>query len=309
MRAAFVFSGQGAQKIGMGKDLYERSPAAAAVYSEAREVLGWNVAQLCFEGPEEKLTESRNCQVAVFTTSMAALAAFREKYPSVTPVGAAGLSLGEYGALCCAGCFDFAAGLRLVAKRAELMDAACKQAPGAMAGVITDGSVTAETFQTICHNCGIWVANCNTPFQTVISGGVDGVAKASAVLRATAGVRRVIPLNVAGAYHSGMMAEAGKAFGEVLQTVRADAPKLPVAQNFTGTITHDPAEIKANLAGQVAGSVRWIGCVKSLAALGADTFIEFGPGTVLTGLIRKIDPAKTLINIQTAADLDSLVID
>lgn len=306
MKAAFVFSGQGAQKTGMGKDLYDSSPAAADIFRQANDILGWNLMEICFNGPDEKLTESRCCQPAIFTVSMAALAAFREKFPGVKAVGAAGLSLGEYGALCCGGYMTFADGLKTVARRAELMDEACKKAPGTMASIITDGSVTAETFKKICADCGIWVANYNNPMQTVISGGVDGVAKAAEIFKGTAGVRRVIPLMVAGAFHSGMMAEAGEKLREVLAAVPVRPNEIPVAQNYTGTITADYTLIKENLVRQVAGSVQWIGCVKSLAEAGADTFIEFGPGTVLTGLIRKIDSSKTLLNVQTAEDLDKI---
>ena len=309
MKAAFIFSGQGAQKTGMGKDLYENSPAAAEIFRQANEILGWDIMDVCFNGPDEKLTESRCCQPAIFTVSMAALAAFREKFPMVKPVGAAGLSLGEYGALCCADYFSFSDGLRLVSKRAELMDAACRQAAGTMASILTNGSVTKETFQKICSDCGIWVANYNNPMQTVISGGVDGVAKAVEIFKTVEGVRRVVPLNVAGAFHSGMMTEAGEKLREVLAGVEVKRNDIPVAQNFTGTITEDYTKIKENLVRQVAGSVQWIGCVQALSTAGADTFIEFGPGTVLTGLIRKIDPSKKLLNVQSAEDLGKIVIE
>ena len=140
MKAAWVFSGQGAQKTGMGKDLFESSPAAAEIFREANRILNWDLMEVCFNGPDEKLTESKCCQPAIFTVSMAALAAFREKFPQVEPVGAAGLSLGEYGALCCAGYMSFADALKTVARRAELMDEACRKTPGTMASIITDGS-------------------------------------------------------------------------------------------------------------------------------------------------------------------------
>ena len=308
MKSAFVFSGQGAQKTGMGKDLFDRSPAAAEVFRQANRILGWDLTDVCFNGPDEKLTQSRCCQPAIFTVSMAALAAFQEKFPAVKPVGAAGLSLGEYGALCCTGCMTFADALKVVSKRAELMDAACQETPGTMASIITDGSVGVGVFRQICAECGIWVANYNNPMQTVISGNIDGVAQASEKFKALEGVRKVIPLKVAGAFHSGLMTGAGERLREVLDAVAIQQPQVPVAQNFTGTVTEDYTQIKENLVHQVAGSVQWIGCVKSLSALGADTFIEFGPGTVLTGLIRKIDSTKTLRNVQSAADLDQMEI-
>lgn len=306
MKPAFVFSGQGAQKVGMGKELFEQSPAAAKVYAEADSVLDWKVSELCFNGPEEKLTESRYCQVAIFVTSMACLAAFREKYPDVRPVGAAGLSLGEYGALCCAGYFRFPDALRLVAQRAELMDAACRAEAGTMASILTNGTTSPEVFAQVCAECGIDVANFNSPAQTVISGTVDGVAKVSAILKDKEGVRRIIPLNVAGAYHSRMMAGAGEQLRPVLEAVPVAKNEVPVAQNFTGKVTEDYTQIRENLVRQVAGSVRWVDCVQSLSALGADTFIEFGPGTVLTGLIKKIDASKTTWNVSSAEDLNKL---
>ena len=155
MKAAFVFSGQGAQKTGMGKDLYESSSAAAEIFREANRILDWDLMEICFNGPDEKLTESRYCQPAIYTVSMAALAAFQDKFPQVTPVGAAGLSLGEYGALCCAGYMSFADALKTVARRAELMDEACRKTPGTMASIITDGSVTIDKFKAICAEYGM----------------------------------------------------------------------------------------------------------------------------------------------------------
>ena len=208
MKAAYIFSGQGAQAVGMGKDLYEQSNAAAAIYNEADTVLGWSISEICFNGPAEKLTESRYCQPAIYTTSMACLAAYREKYDGDPDeiVGCAGLSLGEYAALACAGFFTFANGLKLVARRAELMDEACKNTQGGMAAIIAgDPAVIRE----VCEECGIDVANYNCPGQIVISGVKDGVLKACGILKEK-GVKRALPLNVAGAYHSRLMSEAGK---------------------------------------------------------------------------------------------------
>ena len=296
MKTAFVFSGQGAQFVGMGKDLVENSAAAKAVFEKADQTLSWSVSEVCFQGPEEKLRESRYCQVAVFTTSMACLAAFQEKFPGVTPVGCAGLSLGEYGALCCASYFSFEDALRLIARRAELMDEACRKEKGTMASILTNGSVTLDVFEKICAECGIYVANFNSPAQTVISGCVDGVAKAVELFKAVPGVKRVVPLNVAGALRP------------VLAEVRVQAPALPVAQNVTGTVTEDYTLIKENLVRQVPGSVQWVSCVNALSALGAEAFIEFGPGTVLSGLIRKIDSGKKVMNVSAFTDLDKIEI-
>lgn len=307
MKAAFIFSGQGAQRVGMGKDIFDNSRAGAAVYREADSLLDWSVSDVCFNGPEEKLTESRYCQVAIFVTSMACLAAFREKFgDAVKPVGAAGLSLGEYGALCCAESFSFADGLRLVARRAELMDAACRETSGTMACVLTKGAAPADTIRDICAGCGIDVANYNSPGQIVISGVADGVSRACEQIKGLENIRRIIPLNVAGAYHSRLMAKAGEQLGSVLDGVTIRQNVVPVAQNVTGKVTEDFTQIKANLVSQVAGSVRWVDCVNALSALGADTFIEFGPGTVLTGLVKQIDPSKALLNVSSCADLEKI---
>ncbi|OGV58187.1 MAG: [acyl-carrier-protein] S-malonyltransferase [Lentisphaerae bacterium GWF2_52_8] len=301
MKAIFVFSGQGAQFVGMGKDLKEASPAAAAIFAEADKILGWSVSGVCFEGPEEKLTESRYCQPAIYTMSAACLAAFREKNPSVQALGAAGLSLGEYAAMYAAGVLSFANGLRLVARRAELMDEACRQSDGAMASVL-GGEVPA--IREVCALCEIDVANYNCPGQVVISGARPGVEKAIAALKEK-GFRKVIPLKVAGAYHSRLMQEAGDKLRDVLAQTPMNAPTLPVAQNFIGAVSpQDLTVIKDNLYRQVAGSVRWEDCVRALAALGADTVIEFGPGAVLTGLAKRIDGQLATANIGSLEGLE-----
>ena len=262
----------------MGKDLYEASPAAKAVFDRADAVLGRSLSKLCFEGPESDLTATANCQPAIYTTSMACLAAWLEKHPGEEAVAAGGLSLGEYAAFASAGTFAFEDGLKLVAKRAALMDAACHEAEGGMAAIIGgDPAVIAE----VCTECGIDVANYNSPGQIVISG-----------------VKRALPLNVAGAFHSRMMASAGAALAPVLDATPMNAPKFPVLQNFTGEPESDPAKIRANLVSQVAGSVRWDTCVRVMAErFGAERFVEFGPGTVLTGLVKKILPGAALHNV------------
>lgn len=308
MKAAFIFSGQGAQSVGMGKDIFEKSPAGRAVYEKADSILPWKVTEVCFDGPAEKLTESRYCQVAIFTTSMACLAAFREKFgEKILPVGTAGLSLGEYSALCCSGFFQFEDALRLVAKRAELMDEATRNTKGTMAAIITTGAGPEEEIAKICAENGIGVANYNSPFQVVISGSVEGVAAASAQLKGVAGVRKVMPLTVAGAYHSPLMAEAGKALIPYMEEAPANEIIYPVAQNYTGKITENASEVKGNLIEQVAGSVRWVECVNALSSLGADSFIEFGPGSVLTGLVKKIDGTKATYNVSNCDDLSGIV--
>lgn len=295
MKTAYIFSGQGAQTVGMGKDLYENSPAAKAIFDKADEILGWSVSDVCFNGPAEKLTETKYCQVAIYTTSMACLAYYKEKNgeDANEVVGCAGLSLGEYSALAAAGFFTFEDGLKLLEKRALFMDEACRSTNGGMASVLAGDP---EVISSVCSECGIDVANLNCPGQIVISGEKDGVAKACAMLKEK-GVKRAIPLNVAGAFHSRLMAAAGEKLRGPLAETEVAIPAIPVAQNFTGKVEKDPAVIKENLAGQVAGSVRWEDCIRAMIAAGAEQFIEFGPGNVLTGLVKRTDATKQLVNI------------
>lgn len=302
MKTAFIFAGQGAQSVGMGKSLYENSPAAKKIFDEADAVLGWSVTDVCFNGPEEKLTESKYCQPAIYTVSMACLAAFQERYgEQIKPCCAAGLSLGEYAAFACAGFFRFADGLRLVAKRGELMDEACRASEGGMASIL---GLAPEVIAEVCKEVGIDVANYNCPGQIVISGPKDLVAQAGAILKEK-GARRVVPLNVAGAFHSRMMKQAGDALAPVLEATPVDAMTIPAAQNFSGNLESDPAVIKANLREQVAGSVRWDSCVRTLIEqCGVERFIEFGPGTVLSGLVRKIDGTKSVESISGMENIE-----
>ena len=302
MKAFFVFSGQGAQTVGMGKDLAEAFPEAKALFDEADAVLGYEQSSIIFNGPAEKLTESRYCQPAIYTMSCAALAAFKTRYPDVTPVGCAGLSLGEYGALYAGGAFTFAKGLRLLAQRAELMDKACRATSGGMASVLGGD---AEIIKEVCAACEIDVANFNSPGQIVISGEKVKLAKAVEELKAH-GMRKIIVLNVAGAFHSRLMKPAGEALEKVLEESPVAMPRIPVYHNFTAAPAADVAQLRANLAAQVAGSVRWEECVRNMVAAGGDTMIEFGPGNVLTGLLRRTLPEVRGLNVNSAETLRNI---
>lgn len=302
MKAFFVFSGQGAQTVGMGKDLAEAFPEAKALFDEADAVLGYEQSSIIFNGPAEKLTESRYCQPAIYTMSCAALAAFKTRYPDVTPVGCAGLSLGEYGALYAGGAFTFAEGLRLLAQRAELMDKACRATSGGMASVLGGD---AEIIKEVCAACEIDVANFNSPGQIVISGEKVKLAKAVEELKAR-GMRKIIVLNVAGAFHSRLMKPAGEALEKVLEESPVAMPRIPVYHNFTAAPAADVAKLRANLAAQVAGSVRWEECVRNMVAAGGDTMIEFGPGNVLTGLLRRTLPEVRGLNVNSAETLRNI---
>jgi len=302
MKAFFVFSGQGAQSVGMGKDLYEAFPEARECFETAARTLGEEHLRVIFEGPEEKLTSSRFCQTAIYTMSCACLAAFRARYGEVRPVACAGLSLGEYAALHAAGSFDFATGLKLLSRRAELMDEACARVPGGMASVLKADPAVIEA---ACAEAGIDVANYNSPGQIVISGEKTRLAKAIGILRAK-GVSRIVELNVAGAFHSRLMKEAGERFAADLAKAELAMPAVPVYHNYTADAAKDLDELRADLARQISGSVRWEACLRRAVAAGADTVIEFGPGAVLTGLARRTLPELKLVNINGAPSLDNL---
>ncbi|MBE6356803.1 MAG: ACP S-malonyltransferase [Lentisphaerae bacterium] len=295
MKPFFVFSGQGAQFAGMGKDLAENSTAAKKIFESADNTLKYSLSEIIFNGPDAKLTETIYCQPAIYTMSCAALAAFAEKFPQVVPTACAGLSLGEYGALYAGKAFDFETGLKLLAKRAELMDAACKNTNGSMASVINGDP---EVIKEICAGCNVDVANFNSPGQIVISGEKGALAAAVDALKA-AGIRKVIVLNVAGAFHSRLMASAGDALRPVLDMTPFALPRIPVYHNYTAAPADSVDELRSNLAAQVAGSVRWEECVRAMAALGADTMIEFGPGNVLTKLCSRTLPEIQTVNINS----------
>ena len=220
MKAFFVFSGQGAQFAGMGRDLAENSPAAAEVFKRSDEALGYALSDVIFNGPDDKLTQTVYCQPAIYTMSCASLAAFKEKYSDIQAVACAGLSLGEYGALYAGGAFDFVSGLQLLAQRAKLMDAACRETNGGMASVL-NGDI--DIIQKVCAENGIDVANYNSPGQIVISGEKEKLAAAVEALK-SAGIRKVIVLNVAGAFHSRLMASAGEALKPVIAAANISMP-------------------------------------------------------------------------------------
>lgn len=307
MKAFYVFSGQGAQAPGMGRDLCESSSAAKAVFDRADEVLGYKLSDIIFNGPAETLTSSIHCQCAIYTMSCAALAAFREKFGDAAPapVACAGLSLGEYAALYAAGAVSFDDGIKLLSQRGKFMDEACKENPGTMASVLGGDKAVIEE---VAQLCGIDVANYNSPAQIVVSGTVEGVGKAVEELKAR-GMKKVIPLNVAGAFHSRLMAPAGEKLAAVLKDVELVMPPVPVFHNRTADAASDVDNMRELLASQVAGSVRWEECLRRAVEAGADTVIEFGPGNVLTGLARRTVSELKLININSAETLANAVLD
>jgi [acyl-carrier-protein] S-malonyltransferase len=299
MSLALLFAGQGAQKVGMGKSLYENSAAARALYDEANRVLGWELTKISFEGPEAELTQTKVCQPALFVHGLALLAALKEQgklssAPESTDVKfALGLSLGEVTALTAAGVFDFATGLKVVAERGRLMQLACEQTVGGMAAIV--GEERAKVAE-LCAEFDIEAANFNCPGQIIISGEKTKVEAAVAAAKER-GIKKAMALNVAGAYHSRLMEPARAAFAAYLANVPFAAPKFTVFTNTTGQAVSSPDDIRAALVKQVVSSVLWEDCMRSASAAGATTYWELGPGGVLAGLARRTNkdwPVKSL---------------
>lgn len=285
----------------MGKSLCDQSAAARALYAESSQVLGWDLAKISFEGPETELTQTRVCQPALFVHGLAVLAALREqgKVPAADPAYALGLSLGEVTAYCAAGVFDFGAGLRIVAERGRLMQQACEQTSGGMAAIIgEDRAKVAE----LCREFDIEAANFNAPGQIVVSGEKAKIEAAVAGAKVR-GMKKVIPLVVAGAYHSRLMEPARAAFAAFLEGIPFAAPKFTVFTNTTGQTVSEPAAIKAALVKQVVSSVLWEDCMRSATAAGATEFWELGPGGVLAGLARRTDKAWSVKSFAEYADV------
>jgi len=298
-----LFSGQGAQKPGMGKDWAETSATARQLAHEADETLGFALSKVMFEGSDEQLTKTSICQPALYLHGLMALALLRERLPAFAPVAAAGLSLGEFTAHAAAGTFSFAAGLNLVARRGEFMERACDATDGAMAALIGGDE---EHIRKLAAATDVDVANLNAPGQIVISGATAGIDAAVTKAREF-GIRRAIKLNVAGAYHSRLMQSAQDLLATELRSVDIQSPPIPVVCNFTADVAANPAEIRANLEKQVTGSVRWIESIQKLAAMGHTHFLELGPGKVIAGLISKIDSSLTVHSIEDLASLEAAV--
>ena len=292
---AFLFPGQGAQRVGMAADLYAASPAARAVFDEADDALGERLSDVVFNGPAEALTLSHNAQPAILTASVACLRAAEEHLGAAfpQPAFAAGHSLGEYTALVAAGALALGDAVRLVRRRGELMQAASDAAPSGMAAVL--GMALAEV-EAVCAETGAQVANVNSAEQVVIAGRNEALERASS-LAAERGARRVVPLEVAGAFHSDVMRPAQPALADALRAAPISSARFPVVANATASPMTTPDEVRAELAEQVCAPVLWQASMEFMAAQGAARFVEFGPGKTLTGLARRIVPGAATVNV------------
>lgn len=302
-KIVLLFSGQGAQKVGMGKDWVESSTTAREMAVQADKALGFSLSEIMFDGPDEELTKTSRCQPALYLHGLMALALIRERLPNFEPVAAAGLSLGEFTAHVAAGSFSFEDGLRLVARRGEFMEEACQATEGGMAALI--GGDEAQV-RALAESAGVDVANLNAPGQIVLSGAVAGIDDVIAHAKEF-GIRRAIKLNVAGAYHSRLMQSAQDKLTSELAGVSIQSPTMPVVCNFGASVVSDPAEIRKMLENQVTGSVRWTESIQALIAMGHRTFLELGPGKVIAGLVSKIDKDTTVHSVEDLASLEAAV--
>ncbi len=298
-----IFAGQGAQVPGMGSDFAKADSEAMKLFDTANAVLGFDLKKICFEGPAEELTKSNVCQPAIFVTSYAAYLALQKRRPTSFAC-AAGLSLGEWGALCAAGVLDFDSTLKVLEARGRFMQEACAATPSGMIAIV---GASADQLQELCERTGCTVANINSTVQQVLSGAKDAIAQAATVAKEL-GVKRAIPLATAGAFHSPFMAPAREKLAPVLDGIEFKTPKFPVLSNVTGAPhPSDPMAIKALMLEQVTGTTNWAADVAAAKELGCTSFVEFGPGKVLSGLVKKIDASLVTTNVADLASLDATV--
>jgi [acyl-carrier-protein] S-malonyltransferase len=299
-KTALLFAGQGAQVVGMGKNLAENSPAARAWFDRANKALGYDLAAICFSGPEPELTKTEHAQPGIFLVSWVALELLKERVPSLVFGATAGLSLGEFTALTAAGALRFEDGLKVVRQRGRFMQEACAATQGGMAAII--GLSEAAT-REVCAETGGVLANLNCPGQLVISGPAEKLGPACALAKAK-GALRALPLPVAGAYHSPLMASAQPKLEAELARVALSAPTVPVIANVTAQPHGGPGTIRARLVEQVTSPVRWEESIRYLIGQGFTRFIELGPGRALSGFLKRIDKTAQALSVEDLASLE-----
>ena len=306
-KIAFLFPGQGSQTVGMGRDLAEHFPVARQTFAEADDACGFALSKLCFEGPEEELKLTENTQPAIMTVSVAALRVLAER--GIQPALAAGHSLGEWSAHVAAGTISFADAVRSVKARGRAMQQAVPAGQGAMAAILSlDPEKVSEACLAAAEDTGLTVAaaNFNSPGQTVISGATAAVEKAAALCKER-GARRAVMLPVSAPFHCALMQPAQQELARVLEGIQLNDPKIPVSANVSGTLIITADGTRSALIEQVTGAVRWVDCVRTLIGAEAQVFVEVGPGKVLCGLLKQIDPAQKSLNVEDSTSLEKML--
>ena len=300
---AVVFAGQGAQFVGMGKDLAAAHPECKDLFDRASAVLGYDLAKLCAEGPIEEITKSDKCQPAIFVTSAACYTALKKQVPELHVSGFAGLSLGEWTALWAAGVLSFEDTVKVLQARGKAMQDACNERPGGMVSVM---GLAIPALEKVCAEAGVQMANINSAEQIVLSGDKDKIAAAEKLAQA-AGAKKTVVLPVAGAFHSPLMAPAASKLEHILAGMTFQKPAFSVVSNVTAKPHGEPAEIKAQMVKQVTSSVQWVDSIGTFKQSGVTEYIECGPGKVLAGLIKRIDKDASSVSIQDVPTLDKAV--
>lgn len=299
-RVALIFPGQGAQFVGMGRDIYDAFPVARAVFELADEIAGFALSHLCFEGPYGELCQTINAQLAIVTLSLALLSVIQQSARPIAASFVAGHSLGEYSALVAAGTISTIAAITLVRRRGEIMQELSSRYPGAMSAVI---GLEEQALEAVCQETGVFIANYNSPRQFVISGNADKI-KVAGRAALEKGALKVLPLQVSGAFHSPLMAQAAQDFAAEVDRADWSNPFLPIIANTTASPLSNANAVRTELLAQITQPVKWQASIETMVNLGTTAFIEVGPGQTLTGLIRRINPAIVAANISSVATME-----